>query len=109
MNVPPPPGPSACSRQAPGRRILLADDSPQIRECLAILLNDAGHETIQAANGREALEELERQPFDLLMLDLNMPGVDGWATLEQLAARHPQLPVIVITAQANQGDWVRNL
>ena len=109
MNVPHSPGPSTGSGQAPGKRILLADDSPQIRECLAILLNQAGYETIQVADGREALDELERHPFDLLMLDLNMPEVDGWTALEQLAGRHPNLSIIVITAQANQREWVRNL
>lgn len=98
----PPPVPST------RRRILIADDSSQIRECLVQLLEAARYEVVEAANGHEALERLSGQDIDLVLLDLNMPELDGWQTLEQLRLRHPALPVIVITAQPNQQDWIRN-
>ena len=100
MNPSPPP-----RRQ----RILIADDSPAIRECLSKLLEQADYEVRQAANGQEALEQLAEARFDLMLLDLNMPELDGWRTLEQIRLQHPALPVVVITAQPNQQDWMRRL
>ena len=95
---------------APRRqRILIADDSPAIRECLSKLLEQADYEVQQAANGQEALEQLAEARFDLMLLDLNMPELDGWGTLERIRLQHPALPVVVITAQPNQQDWMQRL
>ena len=89
------------------RRLLLADDSLPIRECLTEILAGLGHEVAHASDGQQVLERLASEDFDLVLLDLNMPGLDGWDTLKRLHARHPLLPVVVITAQANQRDWMQ--
>jgi CheY-like chemotaxis protein len=87
------------------KRILLADDSPQVRESLGKVLRNAGYHVTPVAHGGQALDRALEGEFDLLLLDLNMPGMDGWETLDHLASLKPALPVIIITAQPNQRDW----
>jgi CheY-like chemotaxis protein len=88
------------------KRILLADDSPQIRESLGKLLRSVNYEVIFAAHGGQVLDLTFNEDFDLLLLDLNMPEMDGWDALDRLASMKPTLPIIVITAQPNQRDWI---
>ena len=83
-------------------RILLVDDDHAIREMLARLLVGEGYAVLSAADGRESLELARTAEVDLVLLDLNMPGMDGWETYEKLAAENPLLPIIVITARHNQ-------
>lgn len=100
-------GSSACgtlsrsSHRSHGK-ILLVDDEPAIRQMLTRLLTEGGYNVLPAANGIEALDFATHTDFDLVLLDLNMPGLDGWDTYEQLASRNPMLPVIIITARPNQ-------
>lgn len=61
-------------------------------------LEMAGYEVQTAINGEDALEQLERATFDLMLLDLRMPGMDGMEVLRQAARQHPEMPVIIITA-----------
>ena len=89
------------------KRILLADDSPQIRESLSKVLRNAGYHVTSVAHGGQALDRALEEEFDLLLLDLNMPGMDGWEALNHLASLKPALPVIIITAQPDQRDWAQ--
>jgi CheY-like chemotaxis protein len=88
------------------KRILVADDSPPIRESLGKLLRRAGYDVAFAAHGGHVLDLALNDQTDLLLLDLNMPQMDGWAALDRLAGLKPALPIIVITAQPNQREWV---
>ena len=88
--------------QSVKKKILLVDDEHAIRQMLTRLLTGEGYDVLSAASGSEALELAGREGFDLALLDLNMPGLDGWDTFEQLTAKNPILPVIVITARPNQ-------
>lgn len=83
-------------------KILLVDDEPAIRQMLSRLLAGEGYDVLPVTSGAEALEFAAHTDFDLVLLDLNMPGMDGWDTYEKLIARKPLLPVIVITARPNQ-------
>lgn len=109
--IPPEPSVKTASSSHPGlappgkKRILLADDSPQIRESLSKVLRNAGYHVTPVAQGGQALDRALEDEFDLLLMDLNMPGMDGWETLDHLARLKPALPVIIITAQPNQRDW----
>lgn len=79
--------------------VLVVDDEPVAREALARLLRREGFETLAAPDGRAALELLQAQSPDLILLDVRMPELDGLALLEILHA-HPQwkvLPVIMMT------------
>ncbi len=74
-----------------GRRILVVDDEPVIRELLADILAEDQHAVEMAGDGQDALEKLERTPYDLILLDVRMPGVDGLQLYRTLAARRPEL------------------
>jgi DNA-binding NtrC family response regulator len=81
----------------PRRRVLIVDDEPGVRESLRMVLKDA-YDAQAAASGPEALENLARNPADVVLLDIVMPGMDGMQVLEEMRGRHPQLPVIMLTA-----------
>jgi CheY-like chemotaxis protein len=84
----------------PGARLLIVDDNKVNRLLLSRSVEMQGHRAALAENGRVALEMLRREPFDLLLLDIEMPEMDGFAVLEQLKA-DPQLrdlPVIVTSS-----------
>jgi DNA-binding response OmpR family regulator len=70
----------------PSHRVLVVDDQEDIREMARLVLTGAGYEVVVAASGGEGLELARASPFDLVLLDINMPGLDGWATLRLLRA-----------------------
>jgi DNA-binding response OmpR family regulator len=84
------------------KRILLVDDDRSIRESLSKILRAENYEVVLGENGQEAIEKHGVERIDLLILDLNMPVKNGWATLESLAGINPLLPVVIITARSNQ-------
>jgi CheY-like chemotaxis protein len=79
--------------------VLIIDDDPGIRELLRTLTERLGCTAVTASNGSEALEKLEQESFDLLLLDLMMPVMSGYDVVEQLKAMTtPRPAVIVVTA-----------
>ena len=84
------------------KRILLVDDDPSVRDSLKDVFAGEGYRVIPAGNGQDALDLLTRLPVDLAVLDLNMPVKNGWDTFHQLTFEHPLIPIIIITARANQ-------
>ncbi len=98
--------PSLGPQPASKPRVLLADDDSRIRESLGKLLRHANYDVTFAAHGGQVLDLALNEQFDLLLLDLNMPQMDGWDTLDHLASMKSTLPIIVITAQPNQREWV---
>jgi CheY-like chemotaxis protein len=86
------------------KKVLVVDDQPDCSEPMARLLKLCGFETQTAANGREALERLEHWMCDLVLLDLMMPVMDGFAFLEAIRGRpkFSDLPVIVFSAWDNE-------
>ena len=85
-------------------KVLVADDDESVRESLCKLLQDEGYEVSAVANGAETVETFcrEQNRIDLLLVDLNMPLMNGWATLDRLLEVNPSLPVLIVTAQPNQ-------
>lgn len=80
-------------------RILITDDDPGIRRFLQRALVHQEYEVSTASNGREGLAAIEREPPDLLVLDLMMPIMDGWQVYRALEnGDYPKFPIIVITA-----------
>jgi DNA-binding NtrC family response regulator len=84
------------------KRILLVDDERSIRESLSKILRAENYEVVLAENGQGAIEKHGAERIGLLILDLNMPVVNGWVALDWLAAVNPLLPVIIITGRSNQ-------
>src|SRR5687768_9933216 len=81
-----------------GKRILVVDDEPMVCECLAMLLAQDGHQTVEAHNGSEALALLERSDFDLVFTDFKMPGMTGSELARAIHRKHPEKPVVMVTA-----------
>jgi DNA-binding NtrC family response regulator len=79
------------------RRILVVDDQESMRTLLEDMLEVIGYEATLADGGEQALELLERNEFNLVLSDLNMPGMDGSALLRAIKATWPGLPVVIIT------------
>ena len=88
-------------------RILLIDDSQEFREALCTRLSSQGFDMRQAGSGQEGLEVVQREPFDLVLLDMLMPDKDGVTTYQELRANPTsrQIPVILLTAVAVEGHW----
>jgi CheY-like chemotaxis protein len=85
---------------ANGPRVLVVDDDELIRDALRLLLEELGAGVTEAADGREALERLEAGSFDLVLCDLRMPEVDGFAVIRRIRGdrRWRDLPVVAVTA-----------
>ena len=94
-------------RDAP-RRMLVVDDDVSILELVSTRLTLAGHMVLTARNGGEALRRLTERRYDGMVLDLNMPQMDGFAVLECMAdLAHPRPPTLVLTASHNAADVQR--
>ncbi len=91
---------------ATSARLLIIDDEPSIRESLDTLLTLEGFDVTLAPDGAQGLELLSRSEFDLLLLDLALPGESGIDLLPRITGLHPQLPVIMITAFGTVGNVV---
>jgi DNA-binding response OmpR family regulator len=89
-------------------RVLVVDDEPDIRELLRRLLERAGHLVREAGDGREGLRMLHGWRPDLVVLDVSMPGLDGWTTLERIREL-TDVPVLMLSARGTEIDKVRGL
>src|SRR2546427_8145098 len=85
----------------PDRRVLVVDDERSMRELLAIMLKQAGHEVTLAEGGEQAVEVLKSEAFDLVITDLRMRKVDGLAVLRAVKEHSPHTVVLVVTAYAS--------
>ncbi len=88
------------------KTVLIAEDNPTNRELLRELLEIRGYTVAEACNGQEALVSVEQAPPDILLLDIGMPVLDGFAVVRKLREnpRLTSLPVVAVTAYAMQGD-----
>jgi putative two-component system response regulator len=91
--------------------ILVVDDQPQNIELLEAYLAPQGYEVVSAANGEEALQKLAQNPVDLILLDVMMPGMDGFEVTRRVRKDpvHRQLPIILVTALRETEDRVKGI
>ena len=90
-------------------RILIVEDDPKTREVLTRGLREEGLAADAVAHGLLAVEAAEDRAFDLIVLDIMMPGWDGWTTLAELRARRIKTPVLFLTARDSVPDRVKGL
>src|ERR1700733_8593175 len=90
-----------------GGAVLIIDDEEEIRESLQALLEMEGFAVETAATGEAGLQRIGEQPFDLILLDLALPGRDGMDILAEIRAHETRLPVIMITAYGTVENAVR--
>ena len=93
------------------KRILVVEDERSIREFEVINLNRVGYETVEAASGEEALEIYDRENgnFDIALLDISMPGMDGFELCRELRKRSSTLGIIMLTARTQEMDKISGL
>jgi DNA-binding response OmpR family regulator len=89
-------------------RVLVIDDEEDLRSLVCEQLGDRGYVAIEARDGAEGLRVLFAQQPDLVVLDLGMPGMDGWRTLERIRELS-DVPVLILTSHAGQLEKVRGL
>ncbi len=89
--------------------ILLVDDDETMRLVCGSLLRAAGYQVMESGDGEEALARLKQNKADLILLDVEMPNLDGWATLEQLRKSGHREPVLMLTGRVHLDDKVRGL
>jgi DNA-binding response OmpR family regulator len=90
-------------------RILLVEDDATLRRGLEDVLTGAGHQTVAVSDGNHADALLATEPFDLVILDLGLPGMGGLAVLKRLRGRQRATPVLVLSARDSTGDRVLGL
>ncbi len=89
-------------------KILIVDDEAEIRDLLRLYLEKDGYETEEAGDGAEALEILGRMEADLVILDIMMPGIDGYRVLKNIREKN-NIPVIILSAKSDDGDKILGL
>ena len=109
-----PSGPSAAAlRKGPRLRVLVAEDNAVNQQVAVGMLEREGHRSVVAGNGREALALLEREAVDLVLMDVQMPELDGFETTAAIREREQSsgghLPIVALTAHAMKGDAERCL
>jgi DNA-binding response OmpR family regulator len=93
--------PSSHSSNGKRAKLLVVDDQPTVRTSLRDLLSLRGYQVDEASSGEEALALFEETHYDLLLLDVRMPGMDGPEVMRHLRKSHPDLPVVILTAHAS--------
>jgi DNA-binding response OmpR family regulator len=88
--------------------VLVVEDEHDVRRLVRVLLERAGHTVAEASNGADALRQLKAAQPDLVVLDVTMPELDGWQTLERIRDLS-DVPVMMLTARAGELDKVRGL
>jgi two-component system alkaline phosphatase synthesis response regulator PhoP len=88
------------------KRVLIIEDDPQIVELLDIHLTDLGCHTRKAGNGREGLELALKENFDLLILDLMLPGINGMDVCRRIRQAGNATPIMILSARSEEADKV---
>ncbi|MDQ8203872.1 response regulator [Pelagicoccus sp. SDUM812003] len=86
------------------RTIITVDDSPSIRQMVSLALMQAGHKVLEAADGQEALDVLQRSQAQMVITDLNMPRMDGISLIKRLRAlpAYKYVPIVMLTTESQQ-------
>ena len=89
-----------------GKKILLVEDNPVNRRLAVFLLRSQGYQVREASTAKEAFEILEKEPADLIVMDIQLPGMDGLETTRKLKEQPAtaDIPVIAVTSYAMKGD-----
>jgi CheY-like chemotaxis protein/HPt (histidine-containing phosphotransfer) domain-containing protein len=96
-------GPRRTRWRFPPARVLVVDDGAENRELLSLVLAENGLWVEEAANGQQALDKLAGGGFDLVLMDMQMPVMDGYAATQELRCRGATMPVVALTAHAMKG------
>lgn len=90
-------------------RVLIVDDDEAVRTTLYKVMKSNGIETDMASNGQEALDKVAQNKYDLMLLDVNMPGVDGFEVVQRVREKNIQTPIMIISARTEDYDTLYGL
>lgn len=93
----------------PSMKVLVVDDEEAMRESIAAWLEKGGYDAGKAASGRDALSELNHKDYDLVLLDIKMPGMDGHELLGRIREEHPHIMVVMVTAYGSIESAVQSM
>ncbi|XKO56794.1 response regulator transcription factor [Lysinibacillus fusiformis] len=88
-------------------KLLMVDDDAHIRELVRVFLQNEGLEVIEATDGVDALSKLASEKVDMVIMDIMMPKMDGWALCEEIRSYHPDLPILMLTANGETAQKVK--
>ncbi|MDE6740640.1 MAG: response regulator, partial [Lachnospiraceae bacterium] len=91
-----------------GYKIMIADDEAEIRDVLRLYLEKDGYEVLEAADGVEAMDKIQKEKPDLVILDIMMPGLDGYRVLRNIREDN-NIPVIMLSAKDSDADKILGL
>ncbi|TCS82476.1 response regulator transcription factor [Tepidibacillus fermentans] len=91
------------------KKILVVDDESKIRDMVSSYLINEGYVTIEASNGYEVIDQIKQNEIDLILLDIMMPGIDGYQTLREVRQMNKKIPVILLTAKSDEVDKLLGL
>ena len=94
---------------SPMERVLIVDDEPPIRRFLRTSLSSQGYQVVEAEDGPSARAALQRHAIDILVLDLGLPGLDGFEIIKEMRESGSALPIIVLSSRTDEGGKVRAL
>jgi CheY-like chemotaxis protein len=89
------------------RKVLVVDDDPVIARSFDRVLTEKGYEVASASSGREALDRIVREDYDVIYTDIRMPGMDGIEVAERVKSRRPWVPVVIITGYGTDANEAR--
>ncbi len=91
--------------------ILYVEDNPDNRNLIRRVLNSEGYEMVEAVNAKQAIEKLENGGVDVILMDINMPDMDGYTLTAKIKAieKFSKIPIIAVTANAMRGDREKSL
>jgi len=91
------------------KRILIVEDDREIAELISLHLTDQHYETVRCEDGPSGLNRALNEPFDLIVLDLMLPGMDGFEVCRGIRAQHSYVPILILTSRAEELDRVLGL
>ncbi|HIA05549.1 MAG TPA: response regulator transcription factor [Flavobacteriales bacterium] len=92
-----------------GQRILLVEDEAHLRDVIRLNLDLEGYDVTSVNNGKSALEEVEGKRFDLVLLDIMLPEIDGFKVCESIRLRNMKVPILIVSAKGGSQDKIQGL
>jgi len=93
------------------KKILIVDDSPVARQLHAFIVKSAGFDIVESENGSDAYEKILSDSFDMIITDINMPKMDGFALCEQIRKneQYQNTPIIIVSTESESSDKMKGL